>query len=106
MPESRADVPSFCRLLAKIAHSFAVAEIGPHSFESSVAAYARGDDLSHCLHYIGSRDTDEPATDSLHDISILDELPGGRLVVRIRLLSKLGTPTYYVVVSESRAYAS
>jgi hypothetical protein len=100
MPESHADVPSFCRLLAKIAHSFAVAEIGLHSFKSAVANYARGDDLTNCLHYIGSRDEDEPAADSLHELSIFGVLPGGSIVVRIRLLSKLGTPTYYVVVGE------
>ena len=100
MPESKADVPSFCRLLAKMAHAFAIAELGIGSFDSTVSAYARGHDLSHCLQHIGSKDADEPSTNRLHELSIIDSRPNGMLIVRIRLLAKLGTPTYYVVVSD------
>ena len=106
MPESRADVAAFCRLLAKIAHSFATAELGQHGFESTVTSYVSGADLSHCLYYIGSGDRDEHPTDSLHELTILNGPLGAPLVVRVRLLAKLGTPTYYVVVAESRRRAS
>lgn len=98
MPESHADVGAFCRLLAKIGYAFAVAESGGKRFDSSVARYAIGGDVTGCFHYIGSRDDDEPAAPSLHDLDIVLDPEGVLLVVRIRLLARLGTPTYYVVV--------
>jgi hypothetical protein len=58
MPESKADVPAFCGLLAKIGHAFAIAETR-RFFSSPVARYAIGADLSHCLHYIGALPKDE-----------------------------------------------
>src|SRR6266851_7516006 len=106
MPEAKADVEAFCRLLAKVAYSFAVAELGGHPFESPLVSYASGGDLSHCLHYIGSSDTEEPPTETLHDLAILNGPPGAPLVVRIRLLSRLGTPTYYAVVRETTGRAN
>ena len=98
MPESSADVPSFCRMLAKIALAFAVAERGINSPTNGISAYARGDDLPNCLHYIGSKEQDEPPDERLHNLSFIDIGSTDFLTVRIRLLSKLGTPTYYVVV--------
>lgn len=100
MPVSKADVPAFCRLLAKMAHAFAVAETGSRSFSSPVARYATGSDLSRCLHYIGSRPQDEAPSVFLHEVSLVDPLPDGSLVIRIRLLARLGTPTYFVIVGK------
>ncbi|MHC1724515.1 MAG: HNH endonuclease [Syntrophobacteraceae bacterium] len=97
MPESKADVPSFCSLLAKIGHAFMVAETRLLSFSSPLARYATGSDLSHCLYYIGSHPQDEPPSYSLHELSFVEPLPDGSRVVRIRLLARLGTPTYFVV---------
>jgi len=98
MPEAHADVAAFCRLLAKIAYSYAIAELDGSELESPLAGYASGADLSNCLHYIGSRDKDEPPTETLHDLALLHAPIGEPMVVRVRLLSRLGTPTYYVVV--------
>ena len=106
MPVAKADVEAFCRLLAKIAYSFAVAELGGHPFESPLIGYASGGDLSHCLHYIGSREAEEPPTETLHDLAVLNGPPSAPLVVRIRLLSRLGTPTYYAVVRETTGRAN
>lgn len=106
MPEAKADVEAFCRLLAKVAYSFAVAELGGHPVESPLAGYASGTDLTHCLHYIGSREVEEPPTETLHDLAIVKGPPSSQLVVRIRLLSRLGTPTYYAVVRETTGRAN
>lgn len=106
MPESRADVDAFCRLLAKIAFSFAVAERGGKQIDSPVIRYAIGEDVTDCLRYIGSRDTDEPAAGALHDLNMVLDPEGRLLVVRIRLLARLGTPTYYVVVQDTDARAN
>lgn len=106
MPESKADVPAFCSLLAKIGHAFAVAETGVRSFSSPVARYATGSELSRCLHYIGSRSEDEAPSASLHEVSFLDPLPDGSLVVRIRLLARLGTPTYFVIIGKPEGSGS
>ena len=98
MPESLADIGAFCRLLAKIGYAFAVAENGGKPFDSLIARYAIGGDVRSCLHYIGSREDDEPVARSLHDLNMVLDPEGILLVVRIRLLARLGTPTYYVVV--------
>ena len=66
--------------------------------KSVVAPFIVTEVLDHCLHYIGSRDTDEPATDQLHELEVAERLSDSLIIVKIRLLAKLGTPTYYVVV--------
>lgn len=100
MPESKVEVPAFCRLLAKVAYSFAVAERGLNAVDSPIVAYATNGDLSHCLHYIGSGESDKLPSDALHELSIIEFGARPFLVAEIRLLAKLGTPTYYVVLSE------
>jgi len=97
-PESKAEVPAFCKLLAKIAHSFAVAEIGLSKFEAALKPIIVADQLSHCMHYIGSTGNDKPPEDILHDLAILEFNNINDILVNIRLLCKLGTPTYIVAV--------
>jgi hypothetical protein len=99
-PESKADVPSFSRLLAKIALSFAVAEIGTQAFADDLTSIILGKDLHHCRYYIGSASQDEPPRNMLHELAIL-KFSSNVVVVRIRLLCKLGTPTYFVAVSNN-----
>jgi hypothetical protein len=98
MPESKAEVPAFCSLLAKIAMSYLVAETGASVVDSPLARIAVGEDLDHCRHFIGSTRTDEPASRSLHEISHGRHARTGSTIVRIRLLALLGTPTYFVVM--------
>lgn len=98
MPESKAEVSPFCSLLAKIAVSYAVAEKGISLQQSKAASIAVGEDMKNCLHYIGSLENDEPPSSLLHEISIVDHARNDFMLVRIRLLAKLGTPTYFVVL--------
>lgn len=106
MPESHAEVTAFCKLLAKIAHAYAIAELGFESVKSVVAPFIVTETLDHCLHYIGSQDSDEPPTDQLHELEVAQRLSDSLLIVKIRLLAKLGTPTYYVVVGNGSHNAS
>jgi len=101
MPESKADVGALSRLLAKIAYSFAVATHAGKPIASPLIGYATGGDTRDCLQYIGSRDDDEPPAESLHDLNIVFDPESKLMVVRIRLLACLGTPTYYVVVQDA-----
>jgi len=98
MPESKAEVSAFCSLLAKIALSYAIAERGVTAQRSRLAKVALGEDMQNCLHYIGSVEKDEPQSDSLHELSLGHHTRGDSILVRLRLLAKLGTPTYFVVV--------
>ena len=98
MPESKADVSAFCSLLAKVALSYLAAEAGIYAHRSRLAQIALGEDMSNCLYYIGSVKKDEPPVERLHDLSFERHLRTDSILVRIRLLSKLGTPTYFVVL--------
>ena len=100
MPESKADVSAFCSLLAKIALAYTVAENRVVAHGTKLANIALGADMQHCRHYIGSLRQDEPATDLLHELSIGDHTRESSILVRLRLLAKLGTPTYFVVVPQ------
>jgi len=98
MPESKAEVSAFCSLLAKIALSYVVANVGVSAQWSRLAEIALGENMNNCLHYIGSVATDEPASDALHEVSLGKHSRTDAILVRLRLLAKLGTPTYFVVL--------
>ena len=56
--------------------------------------------MTGCLRYVGSLEEEEPAAASLHDLNMVFDPDGKLTVVRVRLLARLGTPTYYVVVAD------
>jgi len=103
MPEATAHVPEFCQMLAKIAYSYAVGELGYGSFEPYLLPGILKSELSDCDSYIGSLEKDEPPSASLHELSLGESMRSNQIVVRVRLLSKLGTPTYFVVVGRKKA---
>lgn len=105
MPESKAEVPAFCRLLAKIAVSYVAADLGLSAPGSPLTRIAIGEGLDRSLYYLGSTRTDEPPSGSLHELSHGRHGKTGSIIVRIRLLAKLGTPTYFVVMPRSAAEA-
>jgi hypothetical protein len=62
------NIDAYCQMLAKIAHSYAVAELGPGSFRPVLRDFIRGRPLEQAWHWIGS-DTAIPAAEQhLHDI--------------------------------------
>ena len=100
MPEAKAHVVEFCQILAKIAYSYAVGELGYGSFEPYLLPGILKAELSDCDSFIGSLEKDEPPSASLHELSLDESMQSSQIVVRVRLLSKLGTPTYFVVVGK------
>ena len=107
MPESKAEVSAFCSLLAKIALAYVAAETAEPTANTKLARIALGESMDNCRHFIGSVAKDEPPTSSLHEISQGKQLPMGTTLVRLRLLAKLGTPTYFIALPpESRNHVS
>lgn len=108
MPTATVNAEPFCLTLAKIAHAFAVAELGLGVFEPFLRDMIRSRDLSNRAEFIGGGSGDEPASDQLHEL-ILDDKAGtdqSIVSVRIRLLGLLGTPTYHVAVGRRNQNAS
>jgi hypothetical protein len=97
MPEAKAEVDRFCQMLAKIAYSFAVGELGIEAFEPFMIPHIMRKELDDTDDYIGCWSEKEKATKNLHEISIVELIDKSLVVVRIRLLAKLETPTYIVV---------
>ncbi|MBV9584421.1 MAG: hypothetical protein JO213_05995, partial [Alphaproteobacteria bacterium] len=52
-PQGSASVPEFIRMLAKIAHAFAVAELGLNAFSPLLMPIIRDDETSNCAQHIG-----------------------------------------------------
>ena len=99
MPTATVNTEPFCLMLAKIAHSFAVAELGLHGFRPFLTEMIRNRDTSNRAHVIGGGQGNEAASAKLHDLEIdstIDANPG-LVVVRVRVLGVLETPTYHVV---------
>jgi hypothetical protein len=97
----------FYRLIAKIAHSFAMAELGP-TFSPYLINLIETNPPMFASHLIGSGLGDPPPpSDRLHEIEFapsLDGPVGDELIqVRIRLFANLGFANHYAIVgSRSR----
>ncbi|MBL7153129.1 MAG: hypothetical protein ISS79_05395 [Phycisphaerae bacterium] len=100
MPEAKAEVNEFCQMLAKIAFSFAVGELGFEGFKPLLLPHILRKELHDADNFIGCLDETEKATKNLHEISVVDMGNKKLVVVRIRLLAKIETPTYYVVAGK------
>jgi len=99
---STVNMQQFSRMLAKIAHAYAIAEYGENSFvpmlpdlilgKSDTSAYLVGGDVSAPL-------LDEPV---LHHIYRQDCLSNGveYMLIAIRLFAFVGMPRYHVVVGK------
>jgi hypothetical protein len=105
MPTATFQTPEFCLMLAKIAHSYAVAELGLDSFSAFLPPMIQSKDVSNRVQYIGGLPSAEPRSRNLHEISF-DSHTCHRpdiVSVRIRLFSSLEAPTYYVAVGKKNA---
>jgi hypothetical protein len=99
-PQAHFIAPPFFRMLAKIAHAFAVAEIGLASFQPFLLPIILREETENSVQYIGGIPATEPAAEGLHDLAFALQLgPTQDIVaVRLRLLACLETPTYFVAV--------
>jgi len=103
-PKGFAAVP-FAQFLAKIAHSYAVAELGLGGFAPMLGPVILERNPEHILHWVGSSTVDDGAGEVLHEISMARQkqyLAGGRdlWMVTLRLFANMGAPTHHVVVGE------
>lgn len=89
----------FTRLLAKIAHAYAVAELGFDAFEHALSLYIRNRPMK-ALEWIGGDIEIPPPRAGLHDIRWRIQRAGDShyVVVDLRLFSFVGSPQYHVVV--------
>jgi hypothetical protein len=90
-----------CRMLAKIAHSYAEAEFGSELFKPVLTDYIRGAPTDR-LQWVGGCEPIPPATSALHEIEITQETVRETtyLVINIRLFACIGAPKYRVVIGE------
>ena len=97
-----ADQDSFCRMLCKIAHAYAIAELGFGSFRPELTDFIRGKILHQAWHWIGSNTANPPPEQRLHDIKWSVPTVAGRVyvMVSLRLFSFIGAPQYHIVVGE------
>lgn len=94
----------WCRMLAKIAHSHAVAMKGVNGFKPYLQKMIRGMDNSY-NHYLGGTLEIPPSDEFLHRLTInewkSDRVPGKIfLVVTVRIFASFGTPECVAVVGE------
>ena len=95
----------FQKMLAKIAHSFAVAEIGYGKFNPLLPKAIIGEAPWQPGYLVGGNPNEPPPSEYINEIGFRNQVSiKGQpyLVVRIRLFANLGAPTYYVVVSDLR----
>lgn len=92
------------RLLAKIGHAYAAAELGINAFRPFLLEIIRGGDTYLLRHLVGSAaGPSEPAGDDLHEIEIVPPSlfgSGKLVVVKIRLFANQEMGTHYVVAGE------
>jgi hypothetical protein len=94
----RAD--TYGRMMAKIAHAFAVAEVGLDGF-APVLQPTILSEQEDPFQFVGCQEqADLPKQSWLHEMSFLcwEQKGACYLVVKVRLLAHLGAPEYYVVV--------
>lgn len=95
----------YAKVLAKIAHAIATAELGLDAFEHWLPPYIKGDD-PHLSYLVGGCDEPWDPQEVLHNIQWTvgpyKENPHEYLVfVKIRLFAQLGGPTAVVVAGKS-----
>ena len=103
-PEAEVRVPEFVLMLAKIAHSYAVAEVGLHNLIPYLSEIIRNEDTSEVVSLVGGKSESEPRTGNLHDVSLISDT-NQLVVVRIRLLAHFEGVTYFVVAGRYRPTA-
>ncbi len=100
---SNLDTTLFGRFLCKIAHSYAVAELGLGGFRPYLLEIIKDPNATFIGEFVGgAMMLDNPGAD-LHEVwldSFFEKT--GHVVVCVRLFSNYGLPTYWVVVGERR----
>ena len=90
------------KMLAKIAHAYAIAELGYGTFLPLLANIILNKPPRYISRYVGGLcDSEAPLGNDLHTIEIDPGLGQGRyIVVRIQLFADRKLPVYYVIVGQ------
>ena len=100
--KAHVDVGSYIRMIAKIAHSFAVGQIGIDGFNADLRQFILGQDFNMASFLIGCSTVDLPIrSDALSHQVGLGILPWGPIQfvrVRVRLFARHNSPAYDVIV--------
>lgn len=88
---------TFARMLAKIAHGFAAAELGVDAFSPTTRSLIRGEDTD-MNRFVGAGIGDDLAADQLHRLQYYTHKETGDVAVTIRLFASLSAPIYHVLV--------
>jgi len=102
-PRKRGEEDDYGRMLAKIGHSYATAELGCGNFHPFLVHAIRGVKPYCLLFFIGSGlEKDSPLSNDLREILLDDTVPGAEpfVVVKVRLFANRNTPTHYIVVGQ------
>jgi hypothetical protein len=102
-PRGRGEADDYGRMLAKIAHSYAAAELGCGNFHPFLVHVILGVKPYHLPYFIGSLQDfggNKKLSDDLHEISLDNSIPSAEpyIVVRLRLFANRNTPTHLIVV--------
>lgn len=104
------DSASFARMLAKIAHGFAVATHGLDSFVQFLPEIILDDSPTKLHQFVGTMSAGSEVTgnDLSHHVRVVGETTneGRYLTCHIRLFEKFGSPSYRVVVGMLHKYTS
>jgi len=87
----------FCRMIAKIAHGAAIAELGPHSFRPLLQGVILGSD-KYASYLVGNSTCSRRAESRENTITLT--LKNNHVVAYVRLFAKFGLCPYEVVVGE------
>lgn len=102
------DTVRFCQMLAKIAHGFAVAELGLDGFKPLLLEQlilrelAPKENWCGCYRLVGGDTRDYAPDDALHVMGWGVDQRGDKhfLVVAVRLFANLGAPVFHVIAGE------
>jgi hypothetical protein len=101
--EQRRNQNDYRRMLAKAAHSYAVAELGLGSFRPFLLGIIHNQAPLNLSHFIGSSICKPDAPTDLHEIGFAPRgMIGGEelVIVKVRLFANLQGQTHYIVVGE------
>jgi hypothetical protein len=105
-PSSGFEISCLGKMLAKIAHAFAIAELGYGNFLPSLTNLILNKPPLYISHYVGGlRDIEAPQGDDLHIIEF-DQTGIGQgryIIVKIQLFADRKMPVYYVVAGDLHA---
>lgn len=101
---------SLARVLAKTAHAYAMAKLGPTGFRPLLREVILGEQPNYPARFVGGTNTlrDRPSKER-HNLAIdwVSRIDGGLfLVVTVRLFGDLNLPTYQVITGEAISHSS